>query len=237
METKHDTWRSPSLGRSMTIRIYGDSGTPVIGLPTRGKDAGQWERRGAINAISHQLEQGYNQLYCLETVDGESFLADEVLPAKRLMRYRQYEAYVIEEVVPYIRQRNNVDYLMVAGMDLGGYHAVNLALKHPLEFDKAIGISGLYDIKSFFGDFYSEDLYFNNPIDYVPNLNKQPLLNKIRSVDFRLVTYKEDPRRQYAEKLARIFRTKFIDHKLDVWNLPAAGEWDTWSKMIRTHII
>lgn len=237
MEKRQDTWRSPSLGKNMTLTIYGDSGTPIIGLPTRGKGGTQWEQQGVTDAIAYQLEQGYNQLYCLETADEECFLRQDLPPAKRLKRYRQYEAYLVEEVVPYIRSRNAIDYLMIAGMDLGGYHAVNMALKHPGEFDKAIGISGLYDIKEFFDDFYSDELYYNNPVDFVPNLNRRPLLNKIRSVDFRLVSYGTDARREHAQRLAGIFRTKFIDHELDIWDIASEDEWGVWSKMIKTHII
>lgn len=237
MNIQQERWRSPSLGKDMTIKIYGDRGTPIIGLPTRGQKADQWEEYGMTDAITFQLENGYNQLFCIDSLDEESFLNEKVEPAKRLMRQRQYESYITEEVVPYIRKQNYIDYLMIAGVDMGGYHAVNLALKHPEEFNKAIGISGLYNIKSFFGDFYNTDVYYNNPVDFVPNMNQQSLLNKIRKVDFRLVSYRNDERKKYAHKMAHIFRAKLIEHQLDVWDTPSEEEWDVWRKMLKTHII
>lgn len=237
MKKKEERWRSPSLGKDMTVRVYGESGTPVIALPTRGQKSDQWETYGMTDAITYQLENGYNQLFCIDSVDEESFLNEKVDPSKRLMRQRQFEAYVVEEVVPYIRKWNAIDYVMIAGVDLGGYHAINLALKHPREFDKAIGMSGLYNIRSFFGEFYSDDVYYNNPADFVPNLNKRPLLNDIRKVEFRLVSYANDERKDEARKMAHIFRTKFVEHELDIWDTSSDEEWDLWRQMLKTHII
>ncbi len=45
-------------------------------------------------------------------------------------------------------------------------------------------MSGVYDIKRFMDDYYENDVYYNNPMDFVPNINKQSLLNDIRDVDF-----------------------------------------------------
>ena len=237
MKKEQEQWRSPSLGKDMRITIYGMSGTPIIGLPTRGQKSDQWEQYEMVEAITHQLENGYNQLFCIDSVDDESFLNENVSPERRLMRHQHYESYILEEVLPFIQQRNTNSYLMIAGVDLGGYHAVNLALKHPHEFDKAIGISGIYDIKHFFGDFYNDTVYYNNPIDFIPNLNKPLLLDAIRTVDFRLVSYANDSRRESAKHMGNIFRTKFIEHKLDVWDVQSEQEWDLWTQMLATHII
>lgn len=230
-------WRSPSLGRDMEVAVYGDSGTPILALPTRGQKCGQWEEYGMTEIISYQLEQGYNQLFCIDSIDEESFLNENIEPANRIVRHRQYESYVIEEIIPFIRKQNPIDYIIIAGVDLGGYHAVNLALKHPKEFGKAIGMSGIYDIRQFMDDFYDDNVYYNNPVDYIPNLNKQPLLNEIRNVDFRLASYKHDDRKGSASKMSDILRMKFIEHKLDIWDVEETDEWSLWSQMLKTHII
>jgi len=237
MKKKQEKWRSPSLGKDMQINIYGHSGTPIVGLPTRGQKAGQWEKYGMVDALFKQLENGYNQLFCIDSIDDETFLNDALPPRRRLMRHQHFEAYILEEVIPFVRQHNAIPFLMIAGVDLGGYHAVNFALKHPNKFDKAIGISGLYDIKHFFGGFYNDTVYYNNPTDFIPNLNKQPLLNAIQSVDFRLVSYANDDRRNVALRLSKTFRTKLIEHKLDVWDSTTENEWELWTQMIATHII
>ncbi|SMO79287.1 esterase family protein [Fodinibius sediminis] len=230
-------WRSPSLGRDMELVIYGTSGTPILGFPTRGASCYQWGEFGMVNAISYQIENGYNQLFCVSSIDGESFLNKHATPRQRLVRHHQYELYLVEEVVPYIEEHNAIDYLIVAGTDLGGYHAINTALKYPFVFDKAIGMSGIYDIKGFLHGYYEDDVYYNNPTDYIPNLSRQSLLDKIRDIDFRLVSYSRDPRIDYARRMSNVFRMKFIRHELDIWDKDTDQEWDQWQQMLKTHII
>lgn len=237
MEKKTEEWRSPSLGRDMTVRIYGETGTPVLALPTRGAKHGQWESHGMTDAIFRQLEEGYNQLFCIDSVDEESFLNEKIEPARRITRQQQFEDYVVEEVVPFIRQRNDIPYLIIAGTDLGGYHAVNIALKHPEDFGKAIGLSGVYDIKEFLEGHYDDEVYYNNPVDYIPNLADSSLLKHIKNVDFRIVSYSTDPRNSLAQRMSHVLRMKFIEHELDIWDLSEEMEWDLWQRMLQTHII
>lgn len=237
MKKRTEKWRSPSLGRDMEITIWGESGTPILAFPTRGQKSDQWNEYNMTDAIEYQLKNGYNQLFCIDSIDDQSLLNKKIDPSRRIIRHQQYDTYVMEEVVPFIRQHSSINFIIVAGVDLGGYHAITFALKHPKEFGKAIGISGLYDIRSFFGDFYDDNVYYNNPVDFVPNINKRELLNNVRAVDFRLVSYTHDFRLDEAERLSKIFRMKFIRHELDVWDLDESKEWDLWPQMLQTHII
>ena len=98
-------------------------------------------------------------------------------------------------------------------------------------------MSGIYDIKEFMNGYYEDDVYYNNPMDFIPNLNKQPLLNKIRDIDFRLVSYHNDKRKNFAKRMSNVFRMKFIEHELDIWDMDADDEWNQWPQMLKTHII
>lgn len=237
MIKKTEKWRSPSLGKDMKLTIYGEKGTPIIGLPTRGATCNQWNEFGMVNSISYQIENGFNQLFCLSSIDEEGLLNRKVSPTKRLTRQQQFESYLVEEVVPFIHKQNSIQYIIIAGADLGGYHAVTTALKNPGAFGKAIGISGIYDIRPFMGDFYDDNVYYHNPMDFIPNLNKKSLLELIRDVDFRLVSFNEDPRKEDAQRMSNVFRMKFIEHELDIWDMNTTEEWDQWPQMLKTHII
>ncbi|MDX1617162.1 MAG: alpha/beta hydrolase-fold protein [Balneolaceae bacterium] len=239
MKRTNKKWRSPSLGKDMELLIYGESGTPILAIPTRGKSIDQFEEKGLVDTISFQIENGFNQLFCIESDDDKSFLNESIAPEKRILRHQQYESYVIDEVVPFIHDNASVEYLILAGFDTGGYHAINLALKHPTEVGKAIGISGIYDIRALMNGYFDDNVYYNSPIDYVPNLNNQAMLEKIRKVDFRLVSYSNDPKKDDAYRLAHIFQTKVIEHELDVWDKEgkSEGEWDLWNEMLKVHIV
>ncbi|MEL7834471.1 alpha/beta hydrolase-fold protein [Fodinibius sp. Rm-B-1B1-1] len=236
MEAKIEKWRSPSLGKEMELTVYGESGTPVIGIPTRGATCGQWEEFGMTNAISYQLKNGFNQLFVLPSIDNEAILNENASPAQRLIRQQQYESYIVEEVVPFIKEQNHIEFIIIAGIDFGGYQAVTTALKHPEHFGKAIGISGIYDIRPYMDGYYDDDVYYANPMDFVPNLNKKTLLNKVQDIDFRLVSFDGDKRKNDAVRMDNVMRMKFLDADLDIWS-DNSDEWDLWPQMLKTHII
>lgn len=237
MEKTFKKWMSPSLGRKMEMIVYGHSGTPVLALPTRGKKCDQWEEEGMIDSISFQIENGFNQIYCIDSIDEECLFNEKIDPTKRILRLEQFETYVMDEVVPFIGEHNPIEYLICAGVDMGGYHTVKLALKYPNEFGKAIGLSGVYDIRDLMDGYYGDDVYYNNPMDFVPNMNTQSLLDKIRDVDFRLVSFTDDPRQDQAVRLADILRMKIIDANLDIWDMDAGDEWELWRQMLKIHIV
>ncbi|MDZ7681140.1 MAG: alpha/beta hydrolase-fold protein [Fodinibius sp.] len=151
MEKEKKQWRSPSLGKDMEMTIYGSSGTPIIGLPTRGASCTQWDEFGMVDGISYQLENGFNRLFCPSSVDRQGLLNESATPEQRIARQTQYESYLVEEVVPYVQEETTINFIIIAGADLGGYHAVTTALKHPNFFGKVIGLSGIYDINTFNG--------------------------------------------------------------------------------------
>lgn len=237
MKVEKKKWRSPSLGKDMDLTVYGTSGTPILGLPTRGAGSTQWEQFGMIDMISYQLENGYNKLYCVSSIDDESFFNENATPPQRIVRQHQYESYLTEEVVPFIEEHTKVPFLIIAGVDMGGYQAINTALKNPGLFGKAIGMSGIYDINRFMDEYYDDDVYYNNPMDFVPNLNKQTLLEQIRDVDFRLVSYEYDQRKEETLRMSNVMHMKFLEHELDIWGTDEHEEWELWPQMLKTHII
>lgn len=236
MEAKIKKWRSPSLGKDMELAVYGDSGTPVIGIPTRGATCRQWEEFGMTDAISYQLENGFNQLYVLSSIDNEGILNEKASPEQRIIRQQQYESYIVEEVIPFIKDRNHIKFIIIVGVDFGGYQAITTSLKNPEAFGKAVGISGIYDIRPYLDGYYDDDVYYNNPMDFVPNLNKKTLLNKIQDINFRLVSYDGDKRKNDALRMDNVMRMKFLDHDLDIWS-DGRDEWKLWPQMLKTHII
>ncbi|PAU93945.1 hypothetical protein CK503_09765 [Aliifodinibius salipaludis] len=236
MEAKIEKWRSPSLGKDMEMAVYGDSGTPVIGIPTRGATCRQWEKFGMTDSISYQLKNGFNQLFVLSSIDNEALLNKDASPEQRIIRQQQYESFIVEEVVPFIKDQNSIEFIIIAGVDFGGYHAITTALKYPEVFGKSIGISGIYDISPFMDDYYDDDVYYSNPMDFVPNLNKKSLLDKVQDIDFRLVSYEGDKRINDAVRMDNVMRMKFLDHDLDVWS-DGGDEWNLWPQMLKTHII
>jgi len=85
----------------------------------------------------------------------------------------QYDAYVRHEVVPFIRHHCQSDDITIAtmGASLGAYHAANSLFKHPDVFRRCYALSGVYDMKRFMDGFYDDNFYFNNPVDYMSQMD------------------------------------------------------------------
>jgi esterase/lipase superfamily enzyme len=98
-------------------------------------------------ALAEHLENGWLQLFCVDSVDAESWYAKWKWPGDRAWRHELYDRYILHEVLPFTRGRNANPYQIVTGASLGAYHAVNFAFRHPEVVRRVLGMSGLYDIK------------------------------------------------------------------------------------------
>nr|MCU0376596.1 alpha/beta hydrolase-fold protein [Chitinophagaceae bacterium] len=169
MHRKYHKWFSPILEKDIELLCFGHAGKPVLFFPTRTARFYDYENWRIIEALNSKIDSGLIQVFCLDSIDIESFYSNKH-PAQRIARHLQYEAYVLEEVLPFISRHNTCNQLIAAGCSLGGYHAVNLAFRHPHLFTKVVGLSARYDLTLYsdkFPDLLSgyidEDVYYNMP--------------------------------------------------------------------------
>ena len=132
-----------------------------------------------IKALEEKITNGDLQVFCVDSVDLESFYNSFSHPGYRIYRHIQYEKYVLEEVLPLANKINTNPNVISAGCSLGAYHAVNVAMRHPNLFCKVVGMSGRYDLtksKGYFKDllsgFHNDFVYFNMPNQYLKNLEE-----------------------------------------------------------------
>ena len=91
MHREHQRWHSPSLGRDMDLLIFGHAGARVLVFPTSMGRFFEWEDRGMMVALGEHLDKGWLQLYCVDSVDAESWYAKQIHPADRARRHEAYE--------------------------------------------------------------------------------------------------------------------------------------------------
>ncbi len=225
-------WWSPSLGRNMSLKVFGKSGTPVIMLINT-----DVPEKSLLNAISYQLKNGHNQVFCLTLGKNEILNNHDIQPDIRLIRNNQLECYLIDEVVPRVQKENSNSYIIIAGLGLGAYYAANYAFKHPYNFNKLIAISGKYDIRSFFQSYYNDDVYYNNPMDYLPNLTENRFLNGIVKMDIRFAIGNEDPNLEETYRICNILQQKSISYQLDIWNENDPNVDNQWGEALLRHVV
>jgi esterase/lipase superfamily enzyme len=229
-------WWSPSLGKEMEMLVFGHSGAPVLVFPSSMGRFFEWEDFHMIDTVRYQIENGFNQFYCVDSVDKESFYNRSVDPFTRFMRYRQYEQYITDEVIPFVHNNNPNRYIISTGASFGAYHACNIALKNPWLFGKLIAMSGKYDIRSFTDGFYDENVYFNNPVDYMPNMTDHGRLEAIRRLDLRFVAGDHDICLDATRHFCDLLYKKGIWYELDVWSPGVIHDWHEWRRMILKHL-
>ena len=149
MVREYHKWHSSSLGREMELLVFGHAGLPVLVFPTSGGRFFEFEDRGMIAALEGRIDAGQLQIFCVDSVDMESWYNKRVAPRWRIARHMQYEDYLIHEVTPLIRQKNGDSHLVSLGCSFGGYHAVNIALRHPDIFTGLLSMSGAFDLSNF----------------------------------------------------------------------------------------
>lgn len=231
MTRNYHKWHSPNLGREMELLEFGRGGFPLLVFPTSMGRFYQYEDNGMIAAVEGKFESGALQAFCVDSVDGESWYNRGVSPAERAARHNVYERYILEEVLPFIRARNGDARLAATGCSFGGFHSVNIALKHPDKFTHCVSMSGAYDLQSFLGGFGGNDFYFNQPISFIPNLNDDRILNQIRALSIVLAVGEKDICRSDNERLSHVLAAKSIPHYLDIWGGGAFHDWPVWRRM------
>jgi esterase/lipase superfamily enzyme len=235
MNRQYHKWFSPALGREMELLRFGHAGLPLLIFPTSMGRFFENEDRGMLDAVAHRLDNGTLQAFCVDSVDTESWYNKQASPNNRVWRHSQYEHYLLTEVLPMMRHHGNTGQVAVMGASFGGYHAVNLALRHPHLFSRCISLSGAFDISGFLHGGFDENAYFHNPPSYLPNLTDHNTLEAIRSIRIILGTSNWDICRKDNEHLSSLLHNKGIPHWLDVWGDGYPHDWPLWLAMMRKY--
>ena len=150
------------------ILLAFDVGARCVVFPSSMGRFFEWEDRGMIEALGEHLERGWLQLYCVDSVDADSWYAKWKHPADRARAHAAYDAYVRDEVLPLTVQKNGNPFLMTAGASSRRVSALRtFALRYPHIVNRAIGLSGLYDIRQQTDGYSDATVYRYNPADFI----------------------------------------------------------------------
>lgn len=217
--------------------VFGHAGAPVLVFPTSSGRFYQWEDFGMVAALERHLANGWVQLFCIESLDAESwynFAADQ---RDQLDAHMDYESYVIEEFLPYLRSVNSTDYLIVTGTSFGAFHAVNFSFRHPELVDRVIAMSGDYDSKKYVDGYFDLDVYYNSPVDFLGNMTDPYYLEQFRNrLDVILAAGDWDFCLGPTLDLSGILKRLEVPHFLDVWGDHSLHDWPLWRRMIAKFI-
>lgn len=241
MHKEYFNWFSEHLQRNMEMLVFGHSGTPVIFFPTRTARFYDYEDWKVIDALHNRIEAGEMQIFCIDSMDNESFYCKTAHPSQRINRHLLFERYILFEVLPFIQKKNNCPYIISAGCSLGAYHALNIALRHPLKFSKVVAMSGRYDLtikldyfEDLFDGFMNEEIFYNTPSLFLPTLNSEQVLRLIRRLDITIVIGETDAFLQNNIQLHEAMELKKIPHQFYTWT-GEAHKAHYWRDMVKLY--
>ena len=232
-------WHSPSLNKHMDIVMYGHYGFSLLLLPTAAADYLEYERFQMINVISKYVNEGKVKVFSINSINNESWLNDRMHPRHKAIRHQQFNEYVFNEVVPFIKNMTSHDTpIILSGASLGALHSANLFFRRPDLFGGVIAMSGNYDLSTYTRGYHDQDVYFNSPMQYLPNLTDEYWLSHMRnSKKIHILTGSgnyETP--DASRRFSNILSVKGIPHELDVWGPDMPHDWPTWRAMLPYYI-
>ncbi len=232
MLRRHGAWVSAALSRSMEFLRFGDRGFPVVCFPTSMGSFHQYEDMNTVEYLSDKIEAGYIQLFCVDSVDAESWYNEGAPPAYRAARHAQYDAYLRDEFVPFVQHEAGRGDIGVYGCSFGAYHAANFAARYPDIVTKVVCMSGLYDIHRFVAGYWDDNCYYHCPTAYIANMNED-WVNRLRAVFWTIATGEYDslvaPNRQFSELLEQ----KGVPNHCEIWPGVFGHDWPWWNESVR----
>lgn len=231
MKREYRTWQSPTLGRPMELLVFGDRGRPVIVFPTSLGRFYQWEDFGVVARLQGRIDAGHLQLWCIDSVDSESFYDKGKSPRARVARHLEYERYIIEELLPAIGEANPDPSRCLLGASFGAFHAALLALRHPEVARKVVCLSGAYDASRWLDGQREGDCYFVDPLGFLPGLTDERYLAPLRAADIIVATGEEDANAHESRALVGLLQQKGVPAALHLWR-GWAHDWPYWKEMV-----
>jgi esterase/lipase superfamily enzyme len=224
-------WWSPSLGRDMELLVFGDRGQPVLVFPTSMGRFFQWEDFGMIEHLASRIDAGLLRLWCVDSVDAETFYNRGVGGQPRAARHLQYERYIVEEVLPALHPGGPPGPLVAIGASFGAFHVAALATRHPGLVTKAVCLSGAFDAARWLDGSREGDAYFVNPLAFLPGLTDEAQLAPLRETEIVVATGEDDPNVAESRRLVSLLQEKGVPASLHVWN-GWAHDWPYWKDMV-----
>ncbi len=252
MNVEYHRWWSSNLNRDMELKVYGEGGKPLLIFPCAGGRFYEAEDFGMIEALRWFIEERKIQVFTVDSVDNDSWLAQWKWPGDRAWRHEQYDRYIAGEVAPFIRERmlysctvegcdtdgrtvKPAPRLMVTGASMGGYHAANFFFRHPDIFDTTIALSGLYAPEYFVGAYRDAHVDLNFPLLYLPQLSDPWQLAQYRQSTIIVCVGQgawEEMHVRETRALEAALQQLDVPAWFDYWGFDVNHDWPWWKKQL-----
>jgi len=233
------SWFSGNLGHDMELIVYGHGGQPLICFPSSNGRTRDWEGFGMVDCVADLIDAGRLFMVAVDGVDWQSWGNKGAPVQQRAQRHNDYHRYITDEVVPFVRDLAGRETVWGTGCSMGAFHSANFFFRRPDLFDGLIAMSGLYQPSLFVGQYRDDDVYFNSPLYYLPELRDPWHLELYRRSRITFCVgqgaWEEEAVRD-TRQLQEILHDKQIPATFDYWGHDVEHHWYWWQKMLRHHL-
>ena len=237
MHTEYKKEYSNILGRDIEFKIYGHTGKPCLVFSPQDGRFHNYEDFEMVQELSDYIERGELQLFCVDSVDRESWSHRNGDPRQRIELQEKWFEHIVNEMIPLIQNISGRNDLIVTGCSMGGAHAGIVFFRRPDLFDTLISLSGAFDASMFFGDYMDNLVYDNSPVHFLRNMPEDHHYIKLyRNKNIIICIGQgawEGELLPSNRELKKILEDKKIPAWIDFWGYDVAHDWDWWKKQIR----
>lgn len=230
---------SYNLDRFMEFKMYGYAGKLCFVFPCQDGRFYEWEDRGMFNIVEDLIKEGKIQFCAVDSIDQETWSASGDV-SHRMWLQERWIHYVMEELVPSALDKAKLPFnckCMTMGASMGATHAANLFFRFPDRFDKVLGLSGVYDLDSYFAGYYDGNTFMNNPCSYLSEMDKNhPFINMYNNSQIIFAVGQgnwEEVCKHTLVQLSEILDEKNIEATIDYWGYDVYHDWPWWEVMIK----
>lgn len=235
MQEHYHKFYTQYLSRDIEMLVFGHSGYPIILFPTSKGRYYENKDFGLIESARYFLDEGKIKIYCPDGFDSESWYNYSIQPADRVKSHEAFERMILKDVIDFARYETGHNNVGLAGCSFGGYHAANLAFRHPEIVGYMFSMGGTFNIKPYIYGYYDDECYFNNPVDYLPNLSDPWFFDNLKWMEIIFGTGSDDICLTDNIQISRILSDKNIGHWLDV-RQGFGHDWNYWKVMFPQYL-
>lgn len=237
MHTEYRKEYSNILERELEFKRYGHSGKPCLVFPPQDGKFHDYEDFRMVESLADFIERGEIQLFCVDSIDKESWSDLHGDPRQRIEMQEKWFNYISNELIPRIWEISGRNDLLVTGCSMGGAHSGIMFFRRPDLFDTLISLSGAFDAQMFFPNYMDDLIYSNSPVHFLRNMpHDHHYLDMYRQKKIVICIGQGDWEGELLpsnRELEQILKEKQVPAWVDFWGHDVSHDWDWWRIQIR----
>lgn len=241
MNTRHTSFFSPVLNQHLDVMMYGHGGMPCLVFPSQNGKAADYAGFGMVEVMRPWLDAGRLRLYCVDSLDEQTWSAYHRPPRERMERQEAWMAHLTQEFVPFIKRDSGREgRIMTTGCSMGAFHAANALFRFPDLFGTTVALSGAYDASWLMYQYMDDLVYLNSPVHSIAGMPAgHPFIARYN--DSRIIlccgqgAWEEEMLRSLS-LLEQAMNRRGIRAWVDRWGYDVNHDWDWWRRQLAYYL-